>query len=752
MCGDNMREKYQKIITVAAIVFMLALITTSLFLFNQSVSARLEMSTAQTLSEISGQQQFTFNSELMNERNALYSIADTLVIMGHNEGQIVEYLNGLIEHQGFAAFIVCDETGVGVHSNGDIVDVSQKPYFAAALQGEYVLSEPSTAVASDEIVVTAAVPIYEDNEIAGVVVAEYTEEYLRAFLSEAFNGMSYTAVVNQDGVIMLESDQVHGVGTTLYQLLDKSTIADGRTASEIVADIEAGRADSFEYTYEGDRKLCDYRPVELNHWFLVTIVPVEVMSETMNDIVVSMLLVAFVILLCFLLFIVYLLYIRRKNYKTVERLAYYDELTGAYNISKLRLEARKLLTNNTNTSFIIVKFDFVNFKSINALYSFEKGDELLKLAKKVSDTIQDPSFFIARVGTDEFIFFGKLALFDNFEVQRFYFEQLFKDMIEGLDHYQLTFRYGRYIIPKGETDINEIINRVNLAHSNTKLDGFGLFCDYDENYKSKLLRDTEITNKMHTALENGEFEVYLQPKFSVQGEKLVGAEALVRWIEKDGTMLFPGDFIPLFEKNGFIADLDKYVLEQTCKVIQNWRSKGYAYLKVSVNLSRRNLSNPSIIEEIVAVIDKYNVPHENIEIELTESVAVENEGALSEFYSHLHDKGIQTSIDDFGVGYSSLSMLKTLHVDTLKMDRSFFVGDEYAMRSDRLIDGIVKLSHSLGLYVVAEGIEMTEQVELLKTVQCDAVQGYVYSKPIPICEFEEKYEHMMPKNSEIPTE
>ncbi len=210
-------------------------------------------------------------------------------------------------------------------------------------------------------------------------------------------------------------------------------------------------------------------------------------------------------------------------------------------------------------------------------------------------------------------------------------------------------------------------------------------------------------------------------------------------------MLFPGEFIPLFEKNGFIENLDKYVLQQTCKFVHHWQEMGYGYLKVSVNLSRKNLSNPSIVEEIVSIIDEYNVPHKYIEIELTESAAVENEEALSEFYSEIHSNGVKTSIDDFGVGYSSLSMLKTLHVDTLKMDRSFFVGEESAMRSDKLIDGIVKLSHSLGLYVVAEGIETGEQIEILKSAQCDAIQGYFYSKPISVDEFEEKYRGMMPK-------
>ncbi len=745
-----LRGKYQKQITAIAIVCILALIVVSLYMFSRGVNTQLENATAQTLSEISMQQEFTFDAELTNERDILTSIAETLVIMGYNESQIAEYLSSLVKNNGFICVMVVDEMGIGMRAGGEMVDISDRSSFTAALQGDFTISEPGVSAISSDIVLTAATPIYENGEIVGVLAAEYTDVYLREFLSEAFGGSSYTAVVNQEGAIMLESDYVYGAGTNLFDILLHSvSLENNRTPEEILSDIQSGVAGSMQYSYDGERKLGDYRPIGVNNWTIVTVVPTEIVQESTDDILLGMSKVALVILSCFMLFIFYLMYIERKNYKTVEQLAYYDELTGMYNLSKLKIEAKKMLVASPDTAFVMVKFDFVNFKSINELFSFEKGDELIKKARVVSDSIQDPSFIIARVGTDEFMFFGKFTLFEHFETQRFQFEQMYKSAIQGLEDYQLSFRYGRYIIPKGDTDIIEIVNRVNLAHSNTRIEGFGLFCDYNESYKAKLLNETEMTNKMVSAMEHEEFKVYLQPKFSVQGDRLVGAEALVRWIERNGTMHFPNDFIPLFERNGFISKLDIYVLEHTCKAVQKWYEEGYGYLRVSVNLSRKNLSDPAIVEEIVAVIDKYNIPHKYIEIELTESAAVENEEALFAFYSKLRANKIKTSIDDFGVGYSSLSMLKTLPVDTLKMDRSFFVGADDAACNDRLIDGIVKLSHSLGLYVVAEGIETTEQLGILKDVNCDAVQGYFYSKPLPISDFEEKYKNILPPKSPL---
>ncbi len=323
----------------------------------------------------------------------------------------------------------------------------------------------------------------------------------------------------------------------------------------------------------------------------------------------------------------------------------------------------------------------------------------------------------------------------------------FDEIVPELIDYAGTFKIGRYNIDQGETDFEDIMTKVNLAHQRAKNTKGEILCDYDEKFKQNLLTDAEITNKMKTALDNEEFKVYLQPKFSTNDNILVGAEALVRWIEADGKIIFPNSFIPLFERNGFIVELDKYMLENVCAIIRKWLDEGLGNITVSVNCSRLNLDNPFFVEGVVAIADKYHVPHECIEIELTESTTISKANLIEDLFADLRQNGFRISIDDFGAGYSSLGMLKNLQVDTLKMDRSFFIGGKNARRDDMLIDSIVKMSHNLGMYVVAEGIETQEQFDLLRGINCDAIQGYFYARPMPINEFEEKYSSDMLKNS-----
>ncbi len=733
-----MKKNHRNIITIVVVICVMLLILVSLFEFNRGIAKRLESSTVETLSEISLQQQFTFNAELQNEQSSLESMAETLAIIGHNEDQIISYLGSVIKHQGFSNLIVADVRGIGLLNNRDIIDVSQKTYFEQVMQGQFIMSEPDVSVVTNEIVLTAAVPIYVNEEIDGVLIAEYTTEHLRAFLSEAFGGLSYTAVVNQNGFVMLESTDLYGVKANLYDVFNIVAIANNRSADEVLADVNAERPGSIEYTIGGLTKFADYRPVGFNKWSLITLIPAEIIENTVSSIFISMILVSLVILFGFVVLILYLMYLERTNLKMVEKTAYYDELTGLYNLSKLKIEAEKQLINNQDTEFVIIKFDFVNFKSINEMYSYEIANNALKTVKTVSDTVQDKSYMHARVGVDEFIFFGKLSLFENFEVGRFQFEDRYKSLLKGMERHLLTFRYGRYIIPKGETNIIEVINRVSLAHTSTKKEGSKLFCDYDEGFKQQIVMSTMLSNKMKDALLKNEFKVFLQSKHNIKTGEIVGAEALVRWIEDDGNMIFPNDFIPLFESNGFIVDLDKYMLGKVCSILKTWNEEGKGYLPISVNFSRRHFENTNFVDEVIAITDSFGIPHKYIEVELTETILVDKEKELEVVIKELRKHGFGISIDDFGAGYSSLGMLTNFNIDTLKMDRSFFVNNNDEERGKKVVKTIIELSHSLNMYTVAEGVEQKEQIEFLRDIECEAAQGYFYSKPIPVDDFQKQ--------------
>ncbi len=439
-------------------------------------------------------------------------------------------------------------------------------------------------------------------------------------------------------------------------------------------------------------------------------------------------------------FLIYIMKLRKKHLSLVEKMAYYDEITGLPNLNKFKLEAQEIMDNNPDKVFIIVKFDIVNFKAINEIFDFSVGNKVLEKIAEVKKFVDNEYFLKSRVGSDEFLIFADDKLLLDLESATIKYEQIFKELVPDLEIHKFEFRYGRYIVPKDEKkDINDIVNKVTMAHGLTKISSGSKIIDYDDSFKESVIKFTEITNKMQRALLNEEFKIYLQPKVRISDFKVVGAEALVRWIEDDGMMIYPNEFIPLFEKNGFIVKLDMYMFERACMLIKSWLTKGEKCVPIAVNFSRLNLLNSNLINELNCIIDKYDVPKKYIEIELTETLVAENEEDLKELFDKFHKEGFVVSIDDFGAGHSSLGMLKNYKADTLKLDRSFLINSKGDVRGDVVVSGIIKLAHDLNMDTVAEGVEKKDQLDFLQTIDCYAAQGYYFSKPLQVSEFAAKY-------------
>lgn len=261
-------------------------------------------------------------------------------------------------------------------------------------------------------------------------------------------------------------------------------------------------------------------------------------------------------------------------------------------------------------------------------------------------------------------------------------------------------------------------------------------------YKNKQERKKseieKLRQEMEKAIKNEEFKVYLQPKMDVKTEKIVGAEALVRW-DKQGNLIPPDKFIPQFEKYGFITKLDNYVLEQVCKKQNEWKTKGYRPITISINESKRHLFNSTHRKELLEMTKKYQVDPKYIELELTERSVISNIEKAKIAEKSVHELGFIVSMDDFGTGYSSFSMLKNINIDVLKMDKTFFDEIIENQRGRTIIEAIVKMCKDLKIVTVAEGIETKEQLDYLKHIGCDMAQGYYFSKPIPMQEFELKW-------------
>ena len=275
---------------------------------------------------------------------------------------------------------------------------------------------------------------------------------------------------------------------------------------------------------------------------------------------------------------------------------------------------------------------------------------------------------------------------------------------------------------------------VDLARLEAKNKYRGGIVFYATDLGARTIREAEIENKMEQALHDHEFVVYFQPKYDLRTERPVGAEALVRWVTDQGIVM-PGEFIELFERNGFVLKLDLYVFEQVCANIRKWLDEGLTILPISVNVSRLHLVDQDFINDYGAIINKYQIPPDFLELELTEHMPLASEDFLIETFNNLENLGVRLAMDDFGSGYSSLNVLHNMPFDTLKIDRLFFQNKTGSERGRRIIETIVFMAQKLAMDVVAEGVETKEQAAFLKAIGCNYVQGFLFAQAMPLEEF-----------------
>lgn len=275
-----------------------------------------------------------------------------------------------------------------------------------------------------------------------------------------------------------------------------------------------------------------------------------------------------------------------------------------------------------------------------------------------------------------------------------------------------------------------------MARQSIKNNSLQKVAFFQNDLKKNISADKFIEDNMKKALENREFVMYLQPKCNIPDGKVIGAEALVRWIMPGHGIVPPNDFVPVFEKNGFIIKMDQYIWEEACKLIRKWMDAGITPLPISINVSRRHLSNTSFVDVLEQLVTKYEIPREFLEIEITETVG---ESGIAESMTRLKECGYTLLMDDFGSGYSSLNTLKDTQFDVIKIDRSFLNDFVSSGRGKKIVEHTIGMAKDIGLGMVAEGVENKEQAEFLQNCGCTTAQGFYYARPMPAEEFNEKY-------------
>lgn len=458
-------------------------------------------------------------------------------------------------------------------------------------------------------------------------------------------------------------------------------------------------------------------------------------NSSMADWVLIVVLGSLCVLLVVLIIVLYLG--KKKMGQRLKQVAYMDILTGASNLVKFKMDAETLLKTKA-TTYVMLCFDVDKFKFVNDMYGYDSGNGLLVYLANIfmDDLDQDEAF--GRISADNFVCLMKFKDQESMKKRLDYLYHKIQSPSAPLKNFgKVTINCGIYLVESVSDSITSMIDKANMARKMVKKQNGKIMAYYDESMRQQVIKQKEIENTMVAALAHQEFVVFLQPKISLETDKIIGAEALVRWKHPKKGLLPPVDFIGLFERNGFIIPLDYFVFEEVCRHMRIWLNQKLPVYPISINVSRLHLRDDSYVDQYERIAKKYEISPSLIELELTESIIFDNIQELLIQMQRLKEIGFMLSIDDFGAGYSSLNMLKEIPVDTIKLDREFFSNGGVNEREKVVIGNMVNMIQELHMKVLSEGVETVEQAEFLKKIRCDMAQGYLYARPMPIEEYQE---------------
>lgn len=426
--------------------------------------------------------------------------------------------------------------------------------------------------------------------------------------------------------------------------------------------------------------------------------------------------------------------------RKTSKVLYTDMVTGGNNWLYFVKRGNKLLKKKSSANdSAVIYLKMRKYRSFCTCFGVSEGEVLVeKLYNVLKKNVKRKELMAHKENAE----FGLVLSYTDEQQLCERIERLAADLDAVLPKMKLYFAFGVYKVGRKDKDIEQLYNNAVLACDGLGEEAENKIMFFDVEMNKRRLWERKVEDDMDAALIRHEFQVYLQPKISTAEECLAGAEALVRWIHPTEGFIPPNKFIPIFERNGFILKLDDYMLEEIAKQQAQWIREGRKVVPISVNVSRAHFAREDLAEHICSIVDKYQVPHNVIELELTESAFFDDKQVLLQTVKKLRESGFPVSMDDFGAGYSSLNSLKELQLDVLKLDADFFRGAEAQDRGLLIVSEVIDLAKKLNMKIVAEGIESREQVDFLTEQECDLIQGYFFAKPMPIKEFEEKYKEV----------
>lgn len=749
--GNNKKTSHGNTYTFPAIVgaFLLICLTMGALCFQYyyRLQYTVKAESGEYLEEISKHMSINVSKNISDNFSVLGTVSTLLKSSGVTSyAELLPIVKEQQTYWNYQSILLIDKSGVAYDSNGNTVMLSADEYIQDAIVGRKHSMSAAQVVNGKECIVFA-IPI--DDIVIGdtticALAASYDLATFDSILSiTAFEGKGYAHIVRNDGAVVVRSTSPSSsiMGYNVLNSMANATFNGEKNFDDLKLDIASSQNGQVEFTFNGSHEYMAYTPIEGHEWYLFTFVPVSVVNAKSELFIKITLLISAVITFIFALLMAFLMTLSNRHKHKLEKMVYVDPVTCGHTIRRFYELMQVALDAPHAPQYALVYTNIAKFKVLNDQFGRNACDMTLKIFDRGISSVLRGKECIGRIYADNF------CILLEYKDEASFIERLSSlhsacDMYEtnsGAAPLPLMIELGVYIIGKEPISLPSMTDRAKLSLKNNMTELFGnmRYAIYDEQMSRKLLREKQIEDMMEHALIEREFQVYLQPKYHTQSEQISGAEALVRWLSPIDGMIYPDEFISVFEKNGFITKLDMWVFEEVCKTIRSWIDRGITPVCISVNCSRNHLKSPDFISNYKNIFSRYDIPAKFIEIELTENIVFEDMDCLSNVISEIHEAGFICSMDDFGSGYSSLNLIQDIMVDVLKIDKIFFAKTSSSPeRSESIIGTVVSMARSLSMETVAEGVEKRAQVDMLKRLGCDYIQGYYFAKPMPIEDFE----------------
>lgn len=689
------------------------------------------------LAELGGHIAQSLNNQIDNTSEVLGSLGLEIARDSpSSEENLLTFLEEQSEYWGFYDLAAIDSDGISHHQDGHKDTPMNRKLLSDALNYGNVTFDFLIAGGEDCVIFYVPLPrdAWERTGYCAISGTYAVHNWDLLMNINIFNGQAVTQIVTEHGVVV-----TRGRGAeeqTYYNLLDYldgARFGNGGSLDLVRQSLGAEERLNLSYRLEGTEYYLSCSPIGFNGWSLAFAVPTSIVNSAGDQMAHSVLIIGAGLTLIFLALLFLFRAAQSNARQRIWDAAYVDEVTGGANRHKFMLDAQALLEKDRQ-SYMMVYTNIDQFKLLNQRFGTAEADHILRSIYAALQQSLSEQECGARLMADHFVLLLKREGIET-RLTALAREQAEKTTRSGAAcHVRLTF--GLCPVEAGVRELTEVIDRANLAMKMSPMTEHGIVV-YDDAMMERAAREKALTERLMQGEVQREFTIYLQPKVDLVTGLVVGAEALARWDSPEFGWVSPGEFIPLAEKAGVVCQVDWSAFENVCRILSKWRREGRDLVPISFNLSKAQLAEPDFLEWYREVIRRYDVDCTYLDFEFTESLLYENSGALQKAVDEIHAMGAWCSVDDFGFGYSSLGLLGQFEADTLKLDRSFFLDDALPdSRNNRIVRSVIQIADSLGMHTVAEGVEDAPHVEMLRRFGCGSIQGFYYSKPLPLGEFE----------------